>query len=125
LPADDAAAAPARDRILVSTVVALSLVLGFAVAQVTGVRWVGGVVLVVGGLWCALRIRRQRGIGPTVLVGVVYVAAFAVSHPLGAAIGTWPAVLVTAGVSGAVAYAVMRPTGSRVSTTAPPTRSTR
>jgi hypothetical protein len=125
LPADDAASAPGRDRLLVSAVVAVSLVLGFGVAQLSGVRWVGGVVLVVAGLWCALRIWRQRGIGPTVLVGVVYVAAFAVSHPLGAAIGTWPAVLVAAGVSGAVAYAVMRPTGSRVSTTEPPTRSTR
>lgn len=106
-------------------VVAASLVLGFAVAQLTGMRWTGALVLVVGGLWCAWRLWRARGLLPTLVVAVVYLAAFALSHPLGGLIGTWPAVILVAAVAGVVAYAVMRPTGSAVSSTAPPTHSTR
>lgn len=113
-------------RLLVAVAVAASLVLGFALASVTGVRWLGGIVLLAGGLWCAWRLWPVAGPWRTVVVGLVYVAGFALSHPLGHVIGTWPSVAVVALAAGAVAYALgRRPGSSRVSTTSPPTSSTR
>jgi hypothetical protein len=85
-------------------VAAGSLVLGFAVAQATGVRPLGGLVLLAAAAWCALR--WLRGAGPAVAAGLVavYAAAFALSHPLAGAVGTWPAVLTVAAATGAAAW---------------------
>jgi len=85
---------------------ALTLVVGFAVAELTGVRALGGVVLVVGVLWCAVRARAAGWwrVGAVVLVGAV---CFAGSHLLGRAIGAWPAVAVAALVLGAATFALV------------------
>jgi hypothetical protein len=87
-------------------VAAGSLALGFAVAQATGVRPLGGIVLIAGAAWCALRWRRRVGLGRTAGLLGLYLAAFAASHVLGDAIGAWPAVAVVSGVVGAATYAV-------------------
>jgi hypothetical protein len=121
----DATAGDARRRLLVAVVVAASLIVGFAVAQGTGMRWLGAIVLILGGAWCAVVMWRAVGVGRTAVVAVVYVGAFVVSHPLATAIGTWQAVLVVAAVAAAVAYAEMRPPASRVSRASPPVTSTR
>ena len=125
MPADEPAAPYARDRVLVPVVAALSLVAAFAVAQWSGVRVSGLMVLVAGGAWCAMRLLRGWGGPRTAVVAVTYTAAFVLSHPLGTVIGAWPAVFIVAIATAAVAYAVMRPTGRSVSTTSPPTSSTR
>jgi hypothetical protein len=110
---------PSR-RLVVASVVALALILGFAVATVTGVRWLGGLVLLGAGLWCAWRLWPVAGVWRTVVIAIVYVVAFAVSHPLGHVIGTWPSVIVVAVVAGVVAYVLgIGPGSSRVSTTSP------
>lgn len=83
-------------------VAAGSLALGFAVAEVTGVRAVGGVVLLLGAAWCSLRWRERVGTGRACGLLGVYLVAFVGSHVLGRAIGAWPAVAV---VSAAVAWA--------------------
>jgi hypothetical protein len=80
-----------------------SLLLGFAVAQATGVRPLGGVVLVAGAAWCALRWRRTVGSARTVALIGVYVAAFAGSHVVADTVGTWPAVLLAAALAGLAA----------------------
>jgi hypothetical protein len=77
-----------------------SLLLGFAVAQATGVRPLGGVVLAAGAGWCALRWRRSAGIARTAGLVVLYLALFVVSHLVADAVGTWPAVLIVAAVMG-------------------------
>jgi hypothetical protein len=87
------------------TVAAGSLLLGFAVADVTGVRALGGIVLFLGGLWCGLRWRREQGLVVAVALVAAYLAAFALSHPLGRAIGSWPAVLVVSAFVAAIAWA--------------------
>jgi hypothetical protein len=87
-------------------VAAGSLVLGFAVAQATGVRPLGGVVLLAGAGWCALRWRERAGTGRAAALVVAYAAAFAGSHGLAHVIGAWPSVAVVAGAVGAAAYAV-------------------
>ena len=87
-------------------VAAGSLALGFAVAQATGVRPLGGVVLVAGCGWCALRWREEAGTGRTAGLVALYLAAFAGSHVLAHAIGAWPSVAVVSAVVAAGTYAV-------------------
>jgi len=107
-------------RVVVACVVALSLIAGFAVASLTGVRWLGGVVLLAGGLWCAWRLWSVAGVWRTLVIALVYVGCFAVSHPLGHLIGTWLSVVVVALVAAVTTYALgMRPGSKRVSTTSP------
>ena len=87
-------------------VAAGSLVLGFGVAQASGVRALGGVVLAAGAGWCALRWRRSAGTGRTAALVLVYVGAFAGSHVIAGTVGAWPAVLLAAGVTGVAAWAL-------------------
>lgn len=87
-------------------VAAGSLAAGFAVAQSTGVRPLGGVVLVAGCGWCALRWRERVGGGRTAGLVALYLAAFAGSHVLAHAIGAWPSVAVVSAVVAAGTYAV-------------------
>ncbi|HEU4976436.1 MAG TPA: hypothetical protein VFT50_15185 [Baekduia sp.] len=83
-----------------------SLALGFAVAQATGVRPLGGVVLVAGAGWCAVQWRRRVGAGRTGGLLALYLATFAGSHGLAHLIGAWPSVAVVAVLVGAAAYAL-------------------
>jgi hypothetical protein len=85
-------------------VAAGSLALGFAVAQATGVRPLGGVVLAAGAAWCTLRWRERAGTGRAATLLGIYLAAFAGSHVLGHAIGAWPSVAVVSALTGAAAY---------------------
>jgi hypothetical protein len=87
-------------------VAAGSLALGFAVAQATGVRPLGGVVLVLGAAWCALRWREKAGTARAAGLVLLYVAAFAASHLLADPIGAWPSVALVAAVVAAGSYAV-------------------
>lgn len=87
---------------LVPLVATLTFVAAFAVADVTGVRPLGGIVLVAGGLWCAARVRPVAGTARTVGLLVFALAAFVLSHPLGDEIGSWPAVFVVAAAVGLV-----------------------
>lgn len=97
----------------VPLVAAATFLAGFGVAELTGVRAIGGLVLLAGGAWCgraALSIVGTRG---TVALLAIAVALFVVSHPLGEAIGAWPAVAVTAAlVAGAAAALVARGSGA-------------
>ena len=85
-------------------VAAGSLVLGFAVAELTGIRPVGGIVLLLGASWCALRWRKRAGAGRAALLLGLYAAAFAASHVLGDVVGAWPAVALVAGAVGLGAW---------------------
>jgi NhaP-type Na+/H+ or K+/H+ antiporter len=87
-------------------VAAGSLVLGFAVAQATGVRPLGGAVLAAGAVWCALRWRAAVGTAAAVALVALYLAAFAASHVLADALGAWGAVALVAAVVAAAAYLV-------------------
>jgi hypothetical protein len=87
-------------------VAAVTLVLGYLVADLSGVRALGGVVLVVGLAVCALQWRRGIGVRRTGLLVGVFLALFVGSHLLARAIGAWPAVLTVAAVMWAVAFVV-------------------
>ena len=87
-------------------VAAGSLVLGFAVAQATGVRPLGGVVLLAAVAWCALRWSRAAGAGVASGLVALYLAAFAASHAIAGALGTWGAVLLVSALVGTAAWAL-------------------
>lgn len=87
-------------------VAAGSLVAGFAVAQATGVRPLGGLVLLAGAGWCARRWHARVGAGRTVLLLGIYLIAFVLSHVIADPVGTWPAVAIVAAVSGGAAWAL-------------------
>jgi len=83
---------------------------GFAVAVVTGVRPLGGIVLVVlaalAARWGSERRSKQ------VLWYVVVAGCFAASHVLGQLIGAWGAVALVAAVA-TTAYATIVPRWQR------------
>ena len=99
-------------RVLLALAVAAGLIGSFAIAFVAGQRLIGGVLLVVIGLGCAVVLYRQSGLVATIVTGVAYALAFALSHPLGDLIGPWPSVLVLALLAAVVAFAMSRPRGS-------------
>jgi len=61
----------------------LALFLGFATADLTNLRWLGGLVLILIGLLTSLYMFRIAGLGRTLISVVVVVLGFAASHPLG------------------------------------------
>jgi hypothetical protein len=83
-----------------------ALLLGFAVADVTGVRAIGGVVLFLGGLACGLRWRLLLGLPRALALVGVFLAGFVLAHPLGNAIGSWPAVILVAAVVGGIVWRI-------------------
>jgi hypothetical protein len=83
-----------------------SLLLGFAVAQATGIRPLGGIVLVAGCAWCALRWLHAAGGARTTLLVVVYIGAFVLSHVVADTLSAWPSALLAAAIVGIAAYAL-------------------
>lgn len=90
-----------------SVIAALTLVVGFAVAQATGVRALGGVVLLAGVAWCAVRAWRPAGPARTVVVVLVGAVCFVASHLLAPHLGAWPSVVLVAVVLGATTHALV------------------
>jgi hypothetical protein len=80
-----------------------SLLLGFAVAQATGVRWLAGPVLLAGAAACVVLWRRAGGTPLAAGLLAAYAAAFAGSHLLAPAVGAWLSVLLVAASISALA----------------------
>jgi len=93
-------------RVPTAVLAGLTLVVGFAVAQATGVRALGGAVLLAGGFWCAVR-ASHAGRGRVLLVVLAGAVCFVGSHLLAPYLGAWPAVVLVALVLGAVTYALV------------------
>lgn len=82
-----------------SLAAAAGLLGGFALAQSTGRRELGGGVFAAAGALAERDWLRRVGTGPAIGLGVGYAAAMGVSHPLAKKLGAWPSVLtVTAAV---------------------------
>jgi hypothetical protein len=108
-----------RTRFPSSLLVAVGLAVGFGVAQGTGVRALGGVVLAACGLGAAALWVRRRGWAVAVGLGLLYLAAFALAHvlALGVGLSAWLSValvtIVAAGVTFGVADRDERETSAR------------
>src|SRR4051812_5843957 len=87
-----------------AVIAALSLVAGFAVAELTDVRALGGVVLLAGVGWCVARSWRTAGWWRVAGVVVVGAAVFVGAHLLGRVVGAWWAVAAAALVLGVATW---------------------
>ena len=94
-------------RAAVSFVAAATFLAGFGVAELTGVRAIGGLVLLAGGAWCGRAALSIVGLRRTIALLAIAAALFVVSHPLGEAIGAWPAVAVSAALVAVAAAALL------------------
>lgn len=73
-----------------------SLIVGFAVAEITGVRAIGGIFLALILALAALRFRVETSTPRALaLVGAALVA-FGLSHAVADVVGAWPAVAIAA-----------------------------
>jgi hypothetical protein len=81
-----------------------TLIVGYAIAASTGSRPLGGIVLLVGGMWCVRTWIRRNGAGTAATLACVGLGAFVFSHLLALAIGAWPAVLLTAATMATAAW---------------------
>ncbi len=89
---------------------AATFLAGFGVAELTGVRAIGGLVLVAGGAWCGRAALSIAGPRRAIALLAIALALFVISHPLGRAIGAWPAVMLSAAlVAGAAAVLLGSP----------------
>ena len=93
-------------RFRIPLVASATLIVGFAVARATGVVWLGGIVLVLGGLWCAWKWWRTLGLVVALLGVAVYFVAFVLSHPFAKLVGAWPSTIIVALVAGALACVI-------------------
>ncbi|WP_444662395.1 hypothetical protein ACT17Q_10895 [Cellulomonas sp. CW35] len=92
-------------RVPVALLAALSLVVSFAVARLTGVRLLGGAVLVAGAAWCV--VRAWRPAGPVRCAALVLLGAgcFVASHVLArTSLGAWASVALVAAVLGVATW---------------------
>jgi hypothetical protein len=85
-------------------IAAASLIVGYAVAVGTGSRPLGGLVLLIGGVWCVRAWTRRNDARTAALLACAGLLAFTLSHVLALAIGAWPAVLLTAAAMAAVVW---------------------
>ncbi len=91
-------------QIPTAPVAAGTLIVGYAVAVASGSRPLGGVVLMVGGLWCARAWTRRRDSRTALVLTGVGLAAFVLSHLLALVIGAWPSVLLVSAAMAAAAW---------------------
>ena len=117
-------ASSARSRVPTALLLALGLVLGFGLAEATGLRWLGGLVMLAANLLAVPSWLAVGGARLAVGLTVVFWACMVLSHPLAHLIGTWPSVLTVAVVAAAAAWALadrrtqsseMRPLSDEVS----------
>ena len=80
------------------------LIAGFGVAVASGSRPLGGVVLAAAGLTCIAVWRTRDSTATTAGLTVTGLAAFALSHVLGHAIGAWPAVFAVSAATAAACW---------------------
>jgi hypothetical protein len=96
-------------RAAIPLVAAATFLAGFGVAELTGVRAIGGLVLLAGGIWCGRASLSLVGPRKTIALLSIAAALFVVSHPLGEAIGAWPAVAASAAAAAVAAAALLAP----------------
>ena len=96
-------------RWVIAAMPAAGLIVGFALANAGVERAIAGAVLVAFGVVAAVLMGRTGWPWRIPVAGAVYGVAFAMAHPLGLIMGTWPAVILAAIVSGAATYEVTPP----------------
>ena len=106
--------APLLSRRAATLVAGGSLAVGFAVAQGTGVRALGGLVLLAGLGLCAPSWARSSGARVAAALVAVYAVLFALSHVLTLRLGVpaWASVSAVSVAQAWASYALNRPVPS-------------
>lgn len=87
-----------RRQLPTAPLAAAGMIAAWGTVAASGSRALGGVVLAAFGLVCVVISSSRDARRTTVLLVLIAVAAFVLSHLLGLLIGPWPAVLVAAAV---------------------------
>ena len=103
-------------KLATAPLAAAGLIAGFAVADATGSRPLGGAVLAAFGLWCIAIWLRRDGRRTAAQLTAAGLLAFVLSHVLGLVIGAWPAVLVAAAATAAITWRLSDGRRARVRT---------
>lgn len=82
----------------------LALFLGFATADLTNLRWLGGLVLILIATFTGVYMFRIAGLGRTLISVVVVVLGFAASHPLGSVLGAYGSLLLVSLIAAVIIY---------------------
>lgn len=98
------ASALGPSRLPTSPVVAAGLIGGFGLADATGNRPLGGLLLGAAGVLAGTAWLKRDGAATTAALSAVYLGGFVLSHPLAKQIGAWPSVLAVSAVAAAAAY---------------------
>lgn len=80
------------------------MLIGFAAAQATDMRWLGGLIVLAGAAWCVAREWRRTPWWRLALLLVTGAGCFVLAHLLADSLGPWPAVLVSALALGTATY---------------------
>jgi hypothetical protein len=92
------------ERVPTAPIAAGGLIAGFGVADATGSRPLGGVVLAAFGLTCVAVWAHRDGRRTAGRLTAAGLLAFAISHLLGLVIGAWPSVLVVSAATAALCW---------------------
>ena len=95
---------PDLTRFPTAPLLAGGLVGGFALAQQTGVRPLGGAAMLGANLAAAPRWYAVGGAPLVAGLSAVYWTGMGVSHPLAKKVGVWPSVLGVAAISAGAAW---------------------
>ena len=98
---------PSPVRLPSAAVVAGGLIGGYAVARLTKVRALGGVVLLADGVLAGRTWYASAGPVTTAGLSVLYLAGFGLSHPLAKKTGAWPSVVGVATVNAAASWVLV------------------
>ncbi len=82
----------------------VALTLGFVVADLTDIRWLGGLLMVGIGAFAVFSMNRVAGVLRTLMGVVVVVIGFILSHALGSMLGSYGALFLVATVCAVVIY---------------------
>ena len=88
-------------RVPTAALAAAGLIAGYGVAVASDSRPLGGVVLAACGVPCIVIWARRHDRRTAALLTLGGLAAFAFSHGMGALLGPWPGVLLTAALTAA------------------------
>ncbi|MCX4097153.1 hypothetical protein [Nocardia sp. alder85J] len=94
-------------RIPTSLLVAGGLTGGFALAQATKKRQLGGVVFTAAIGAAVPRWRKVAGVGGAVALTGLSAGAMGASHPLAKKIGAWPSVIAVSAAAAAASWALV------------------
>ncbi len=95
-------------RAIPALLVFAALTLGFVVADLTDIRWLGGLVIVGIGAFAVFSMNRVAGVLRMLIGVVVVVVGFILSHALGSMLGSYGALLLVSTVCAVVIYLLSR-----------------